>query len=514
MARHPSPARRRTRSPRSGRDRGRISQDRKRVAADLSPPRLTAGDFFFRALVILSSFEFVALLMDMLRHPAAEGTPSGAPLIFRIFLGFLVAPLAVLVAGLIIWRAPRNAVGRYLLLYAIGFTGWQFSYQLPTPLASTVAFIVFYAYWGSVGLPSLLYLLVSFPNGRPYTPRIAAAVTAYAVIKVAGAVLEAVSITPGVGFVGNLLPVNPFLVTWLSPAGAWIGPLIGSQSILLFVGIAAAIALLVLRYRNSDARHRQQIKWLAWSGLVMAFVLLVYAYLHFLKSPQPAGSYFVVFDLFAYASISALPVLAVGIAILRHRLLDVDLILNRTLVYGPLTAIVAGLIAASSRLFQTSFVTATGLDSDTATVLTTLFVVAAFTPVRNRLQGFVDRFFKEGIPAQRVGALSDRLQGEISILDPVRTTRLVLEETVRAFDAEGGIARLRHAGRWKPVHHVGDGKAKLVQYVEIQSGNRRIGEILLGRRRNGGLYSESDQEALRSLGEAVGKALTAERKRS
>jgi hypothetical protein len=464
-------------------------------------------------LAILSSVEFIALAVDLIQHPVAEQSASGAPTLFRAFNGLLLGPLAVLVAGLILWRAPRNAVGRYLLLFALGFVGWQFSYQLGSPRSSATAFLAFYTYWGAIGLPSLAYLLVSFPNGRPQTPTIASALTAYAMLKVAGSLLEVLSLAPGVGIGGtlfsNVLSVNPLLVSWLRPAGPWISALFGSQSMLSILGMLGATALLVLRYRTSDPRQRQQIKWLAWVGLVIAFILPLYAYLHFLRPPGSLGPAVQIFDLFAYASLSGLPVLAVGVAILRHQLLDVDLFLNRTLVYGPLTAIVAGLIAASSRLFQTSFIKATGLESDTATIFTTLFVVAAFTPIRGRLQAFVDRYFKEEPnPRLRLEKLGDRIRNELGVLDPVRTVRQVLIESVRAFDAEGGQARLRRGRRWRKIHIEGMGDGRTALRVPIRSGRRPIGELQLGRRRSGLTYSASDRTALESLVDATGEALS------
>jgi hypothetical protein len=86
--------------------------------------------------------------------------------------------------------------------------------------------------------------------------------------------------------------------------------------------------------------------------------------------------------------------LAAAVAILHHRLYDIDVILNRALVYIPLTAILAGLYAAGVALFQRLFVAVTGDRSDGAVVITTLVLAGLFTPVKNGLQNFVDRRFK------------------------------------------------------------------------------------------------------------------------
>jgi hypothetical protein len=95
----------------------------------------------------------------------------------------------------------------------------------------------------------------------------------------------------------------------------------------------------------------------------------------------------------ALAAGCLLPV-AAAVAILHHRLYDIDLILNRALVYIPLTAMLAGAYAAGVALFQRLFMAVTGDKSDGAVVITTLVLAGLFTPVRNGIQNFVDRRFK------------------------------------------------------------------------------------------------------------------------
>jgi hypothetical protein len=114
--------------------------------------------------------------------------------------------------------------------------------------------------------------------------------------------------------------------------------------------------------------------------------------------------------------------IAAAVAILRHRLYDIDLILNRALVYIPLTGILGGLYAAGVALFQRAFVAITGDKSDGAVVITTLVLAGMFTPIKNWLQSFVDKRFKPAAAAQtgpmedveltvdqRVGLLEERL---------------------------------------------------------------------------------------------------------
>jgi hypothetical protein len=91
-------------------------------------------------------------------------------------------------------------------------------------------------------------------------------------------------------------------------------------------------------------------------------------------------------------------------AILRYRLYDIDRVISRTFVYGALTAILAGLYAASIKLFTSFFVDVTRQSSDTALVLTTLVLATTFTPIKGRLEGVAASWFRPAHPHQASGA--------------------------------------------------------------------------------------------------------------
>lgn len=133
----------------------------------------------------------------------------------------------------------------------------------------------------------------------------------------------------------------------------------------------------------------------------------------------------------------AIPV-STAIAILQENLFDINLILNRTLVYVTLTAILAALIAASTAFSQKFFVGLTGAQSDAAILLTTLFIVALFTPIKERLQRFVDKHFKEvPDPLKELLAYRAQTQSVLQVTDREAVARKTLEVAVRAFNAEG-----------------------------------------------------------------------------
>src|SRR3954447_62943 len=173
--------------------------------------------------------------------------------------------------------------------------------------------------------------------------------------------------------------------------------------VLMVTGVFVAALSMVVRYRRSADVQRAQMRWIAaavvlFAGAGLPFVIVRYA----VDLPCCSGHILMALALVAGCS---LPV-AAAIAILRHRLYDIDLILNRAFVYIPLTAILAGCYTAGVALFQRLFTTVTGDRSDGAVVITTLVLAALFTPIKNWLQVLVDRHFKPA-GAANTGPMED-----------------------------------------------------------------------------------------------------------
>ena len=145
-----------------------------------------------------------------------------------------------------------------------------------------------------------------------------------------------------------------------------------------------------------------------------------------------------------FVFIALFPV-AIGFAITRYRLYDIDELINRTIVYGALTAILAGLFTASITLSQRTFSAVTGERSDAAIVVTTLVVVAAYTPVRKWLEGIVDRRFKFESP--RFGAYRAQLRETLELIDPDEARERLVREVVRELGATGGAIVTVHGRR-------------------------------------------------------------------
>jgi hypothetical protein len=182
---------------------------------------------------------------------------------------------------------------------------------------------------------------------------------------------------------------NPLALSFLPTS---IGPALSTAlTIGFFILAMGAVLSLVLRFRRSRGQSRQQIKWLAYFlavafGTQMVFFELPGA----LFNPQ-------VLDSLAYAFILIVVFLGypvvIGIAILRYRLYDIDVIIRRTLVYALVTGALALVYVGSIIVIQRLFVTVTGQQSTVAIVISTLLIAALFNPLRNRFQAFIDRRF-------------------------------------------------------------------------------------------------------------------------
>lgn len=154
---------------------------------------------------------------------------------------------------------------------------------------------------------------------------------------------------------------------------------------MVLTALPLTVAASVVRFHRGSAIERQQLRWF---GAAVAFTATT------LVLSIPGTPLSEVGWLLTVLSFSLIPV-AIGIAVLRYRLYGIDLIINRALVYVPLTAIVAGIYAATVAL-SGRLLAAAGLSSDGAIVLTTLVVVVVFTPIKNAVQGTVDRRFEVG----------------------------------------------------------------------------------------------------------------------
>jgi hypothetical protein len=319
-----------------------------------------------------------------------DPTGAGFTLVF-VSLAFDAMVFGTVGAALAL-RRPGNAIGVVLiaagLLIAPTFLGFIFAAVPPGATTSSDDRLAgLMGLVGGLGIyPTIIIagplLALLFPDGHLPDPRWRWPVALIAAILALGSVL--VLVRPGP--IGEGLATNPFGiggVPWLE-AVAPFGESLGT--IALLTSLVLVLVAVGLRYRRSASGEREQLKWfVAANVLVMIFLFLSLAD----GATEPTA-----FDLLAVTSLS-LPPIAVGIAILRYRLYEIDTIINRALVYGLLTAIVAGIYAASVGVMQRLSNEFLGGSSEATIIVTTVLIVTAFTPIKSRLQALVDRRFKE-----------------------------------------------------------------------------------------------------------------------
>jgi hypothetical protein len=191
---------------------------------------------------------------------------------------------------------------------------------------------------------------------------------------------------------------NPF---GLSDAAQFLQTVSDLGTALVLLGALAAILSLVLRLRRARGVERQQIKLLvpALAVYVAAQAAVVYTVSRSWEGFSSATNLTFVLQSFA----SVLVAVAAGVAILRHHLFDIDLIIRRTLVYAVVTATLGAIYLGAVVLLQGLFVRLTGQESTLAVVASTLAIAALFRPLRNRVQRLVDhRFYRARYDAQLV----------------------------------------------------------------------------------------------------------------
>jgi hypothetical protein len=184
------------------------------------------------------------------------------------------------------------------------------------------------------------------------------------------------------------------------------------------------------------------------------------------------------------------------IAIRRARLFDIDLVINRTLVYAPLTAILAGVFAALTRILQSLFLALTGAQSDAAVIISALVAAAAFAPIRSYLQRIVDERFMHASPASSSKVPFSRALPKDRPAHAQETVRSLMEQAVRQLDAQGGAVFWEPAGQPSLLDTCGEweGDAALSAVLEYEGVS--FGRLCLAARRNGVAYSPLEQESL------------------
>jgi hypothetical protein len=358
------------------------------------------------------TFAFSAAATGLYFATRSTDVSLDAPRPIEVAFGALAIAFAA-VGAVVLRRRPENPVGWLFLGLGmfIGLAELAQQYAVyavigrTSPLAAGAAaawlqsWSILSAVTSGVGM-----LLLLFPDGRLLTRRWRFAAWGLVLgfsLFVIGYVIDPGPLTSPFSSVSN-----PFGVESAATIADVLVPIGFFLSIL---SILAAALSLVLRFRRAAGAEREQIKWLAFAGVALAASIV--AAVNQGNSDRGAA----IAGAFLIAALVGVPV-AAGAAILRYRLYEIDVVVNRTLVYGAVTALLAGMYVGLVLLLQLAlrpFLEGSGL----AVALSTLAVAALFRPARNRVQAFVDRrFYRRKYDAERtLQAFAARLRDEVDL---------------------------------------------------------------------------------------------------
>ncbi len=323
----------------------------------------------------------------------------------------IVGISSTVVGGVVASRRPANPVGWLFLAGALSaatkvLAGEYAIYGISTNPGALL--LPYAAAWLSNTMiligPAISFIFIPlyFPDGRPESRRwaLVARISVVSLLLLtaiyAFAPVEAVQ-SSGIQNPLGIEALQPFMKTFEAVVLVWYIALI----------LAAAVSL-VVRFLRSVGEERQQLKWFTYAAAILP--------LWFLLNSPIQSAFPNLFAILDSLFIAAIPV-AAGIAILRYRLYDIDIIINRTLVYGSLTISLAVVYATGVVVLQFAWRSLTGGESQLAVVASTLAIAALFNPLRHAIQAFIDRrFYRSKYDARRtLEAFSARLREETDL---------------------------------------------------------------------------------------------------
>ncbi len=369
-----------------------------------------------RAPIVIAVVCVVATAASLVIFPPTEYSERSIALLFSTF-----ALAFVIVGALLAVARPENAVGRIML--AIGavmtvpvvtaqYAGYALLVDTGLPAGRAMAWLSTFLYVLVLGLMTILLLV--FPGGRLETRRRRRLAVVAAVSSGVAAVAQAFLPGPmdGYGTVRNPLGIEA--------AEAPLQAVLGVSAIVAGLAFLAAAVSVFARLRSARGDEREQLKWFAYAAALLVVCQL--------PNVLPLGVDSSLLGLvLVVVALTALPV-AVAVAVLKYRLYDIDVVINRTLVYGALTATLGAFYLASVLLVSL----AVG-ESGFAVAVSTLAVAGLFRPARARIQDAVDRrFYRRRYDAgQTLEAFGGRLRDELDLETLGDDLRGVVGETLQ-----------------------------------------------------------------------------------
>ena len=404
-----------------------------------------------------------------------------------------IVPIVFVICGaLIISHLPRNSVGWLLMIVAIfgvaatPIEGYLHEFTTaPAPTTSILLMTWFQNWSWTLLIFPLFLLLLLFPTGRPLSSRWRWVLPYATVVFVLFLIL--------VTFGERLDPANDL---WTLPNPMGLIPhdvivpyLLAPWLVGLFILTVLCAAAPFVRYRHGSAVERTQIKWMLFASGVFVFIYVLYG---------PLGLDFDAMDFLLSLSVSLFPV-AIGVAILRYRLFEIDFIINRTLVYGALTLLVIGLYVLVVGYLGSLLRTENDL---VISLFATGLIAVLFQPMRARLQRGVNRMMygQRDEPVVVLSQLGARL--EETLLPEEILPRLV-ETVSQALKLPYVAISLQIGGELKVQAESGRATGSL-EIVPLIYQGQTIGQLLVARRAPGEDLNPADRLLLTNIARQAG----------
>jgi hypothetical protein len=342
------------------------------------------------------------------------------------------------VGAVVASRRPKNPIGWIMCAGGLGVAFGSLSDAYATYLLFTnpekqileAGMSAWVSLWiTGAGVNLFLLLLLLFPDGRLPSRRWRPVVWLVVLNMVTQGASSAFLTERFIGFrdIGN-----PFHVAALDPFEA-VYETYAETPLSILAVLLPAIAL-VARFWHSRGVERQQLKWFVSSGVVVALTSISISFVLFFLGEENFRSQVLLTILFPLLTLALCGIpISIGIALLRYRLYEIDILINRTLVYGSLTVVLAASYEGGIVMLQHLFVALTGQESRLAVVASTLVIAALFEPLRRRIQDFVDRRFyrRKFDAAKTLDAFGTRLRQETDIQTINDDLIMVVRETIQ-----------------------------------------------------------------------------------
>jgi len=330
---------------------------------------------------------------------------------FYLLMGFWLV-----IGALIVWYHPRNPVGWMIILLmplvaldqtAVGYVAYNASVS-PDSLPAVQAAIIWIK-WTAMPFGILIFTLslLLLPNGRllskRWRPVAWVALAAFSLYLL----LKALEPTPTIIYPGEVSPLAVSESMW-----SVLNPLHWLVLVVITLCICAGLYSLISRMRHAGSEERQQVKWLVAPPILFIVAIPIILFGQY----EESGNFFLLGGFLHMIAVSGF-IVALAIAVFKYRFYDIDIIVNRALVYTSLTLLLSGIFFGSVVIMERLFRLLTGQESPLVVVVSTLLIAALFSPLHRWVQELIDRrFYRRKYDAvQTLAAFSPKARDEVDL---------------------------------------------------------------------------------------------------